>query len=287
MPSSLAAALAASREGTTVASQTKDAPPKHSSSSLAQYQKKQDDNKPVHTQSKKNKQQTANQKSRKAEGGRAPQKNHQHRDDNHGADKIVFICNIPSSDEDECDEDEEVGLDTLQISDHKSSRRSHGGRKRSPNYIGGRGRKTGGRDLTTDNNDGRVLNVNASRRLIGHALGTRLGPPQSSRDNSNTKQRNDHALSNPGSMPTPWSKKAQELKNDHGYNCTERKTDSSKWEKNATDEQCSRVNHLCHISGNDKLSISKNILQEPMSVPKLESAKIKGRWADEDSSDDE
>lgn len=287
MPSSLAAALAASKKGA-AASQTKeDAPLKHSApSSLAQHQKNHNDDKPVYAQSGKSKRQTAEQASRKGRGGRGPPKSRQHQENNRDADEIVFICDIPSSDDDECDEDGGIGLDTLQISDHQESGRGHGGRKQSPKHKGGRGREGGRRDTTSKNNNGgRVLNVNASRRMIGHALGTRLGPPpNNSRDINNTKHNNYQASSNPGSMPTPWSKKAQELKNDNGDYCTERKTDpGGKREKNISNQRDSRVNHPCETSVNDKLS--KSNMQEP--VPKLESAKIKGRWADEDSSDDE
>ena len=297
MPSSLAAALAASKKNaaeTTTMQQPKDEPAKAlAPSSLAQYQRQQNKNDNEHLKkhaqaeklinkndtpaskylSNKN---TPNNKDRKG-GGKFPQKRNTSCADDHNTavEEIVFICDIPSSD----DEDDEVHLDSLQITD--KNRAGSGGRRHrdrgNPNERGGRPRCD--RDKRNRNKDGEVLNVNASRRMIGHALGRRLGPsPNISKEsnNNNMKSNTSSSVSNPGVMPTPWSKKAQEMKNGNKINYSNEM--NSRWSNRDVSKQS---------DGNNSPQVKKIPASQPAQAPKLESAKLKGRWADEDSSDDE
>lgn len=281
MPSSLAAALAASKAN----------PPSKSpnSSSLAQYQKKH----PEHNISKEethsakrtpNKNvpkkrydnsignSSKNNNNNKNYYDRVPTKQQSSKsnkslrkqtgnDQTATAEEIVFICDIPSDSEDEYKED--LDFDTLQISNRQSGGRGKGGRD-NRNQQNGRGKND-------RNNRGGRLNVNASRRLIGHALGKRIDP----RNDDSRNQNNDRTQRNTGAMPTPWSKKAQEMKNEVNINCGNDRQTNSRWDNNPS---CNR---------NNNNNTSKQPSVAPAEPVKLESAKIKGRWADEDSSDDE
>jgi hypothetical protein len=270
MPSSLAAALAASKANTdtTAEKQQQHAPAKSPASSLAQYQKKPS---AVNTHKKpagrrQEKQDAANKAGKS--GGKSPQKQLKKQTDSvAAAEEIVFVCDIPS------DSEEELDFDTLQISDHKSGGKIHGNRGSSNQRDRIKSDGRGGR-----NNHGGRLNVNASRRLIGHALGTRLDTPSSNGRESNQSRLNTGVQNNPGAMPTPWSKKAQEMKNE-----TINNSRNGKQTKRMSNEDNRRDASFQPFVKDTQPSNS----EVPVVAPKLESAKIKGRWADEDSSDDE
>jgi hypothetical protein len=276
MPSSLAAALAASKANTETKSekQLEHASAKSSASSLAQYQKKPI---AINTQTKhpagrgQDKQGTRDKAGRG--GGKSPQNQSRKQTDHTvAAEEIVFVCDIPS------DSEEELELDTLQISDHKSGKR-HGGSRNNSNERDRKGRD----DRDNRNNHGERLNVNASRRLIGHALGTRLDHPQNSGKESNQSHIDVRARSNPGVMPTPWSKKAQEMKHETSNNSRHGKQ-TERMSNNASNVRHNRRDITSQPSAKDTQPSNSEVL---VAAPKLESAKIKGRWADEDSSDDE
>jgi hypothetical protein len=298
MPSSLAAALAASKKTSTMAATPKpnDAAKHSAPSSLAQNQKRhvnlqnqeKEKESPVKQASPPNtndrgsgKQQTPKNKNKKS-GEMSPNQRKGIHDNQSAAEEIVFICDIPSS-----DDDEEIDLDALQINDQqKSSGRGRGGRGRGLNQRGGRDGSVKGNK--NNNSGGRVLNVNASRRMIGHALGTRLGPPPNSSDSNDVRSNNNRVSSNPGAMPTPWSKKAQEMRsesNNVNYHADSQcNIDNRRHQSKTSHNQNSR--EISHQTGGNNDVTACNSL-EPAPVAKLESAKIKGRWADEDSSDDE
>lgn len=269
MPSSLAAALAASKANTdtTAEKQQQHAPAKSSASSLAQYQKKPS---AINTHKKpagrrQEKQDAANKAGKS--GGKSPQKQLKNQTDVAAAEEIVFVCDIPS------DSEEELDFETLQISDHKSGGRIRGNRGSSNQRDRIKSDGRGGR-----NNHGGRLNVNASRRLIGHALGTRLNTPSSNGRESNQSRLNTGVRNNPGAMPTPWSKKAQEMKNETSNNSR-----NGKQTKRMSNEDNGRDTTFQPFVKDTQPTNS----EIPVVARKLESAKIKGRWADEDSSDDE
>lgn len=205
------------------------------------------------------------------------------------AEEIVFLCDIPSDDDDfqECVEESRLDFDALVITDHRNARGKRTGR-------GGSGKNSA--RSNSNGNGGRILNVNASRRIIGHALGTRLGPAsnngrigaQDSREGIDGKVMNDRRPNNPGAMPTPWSNKAQELTNAKNKN-DRNSSDSHISRKNACgNTTASRINReFSEKLDREKTDAMANDASKPSLMPKLESAALKGRWADEDSSDDE
>ncbi|KAL3800355.1 hypothetical protein HJC23_003651 [Cyclotella cryptica] len=312
MPSSLAAALAASKKTAhnEAAPEPKQPPAKPCApSSLSQHSDKQARhiNKPANKHDSKHptsenlspkrkeagKQQTSNDRNRLDVGKTHHQPNHTRagRGGNHASagEEIVFLCDIPSDDDDcqECVEESRLDLNSLSITDRRNA--------------GGKGRGRGGRmhnsaRNNSSDNGGRVLNVNASRRMIGHALGTRLGPAsnndiygaQGGRDAIDRKSNNNRCTNNPGTMPTPWSQKAQEFRGEKKQNIhDDSHCDVSRINegRNTTENRIKR--EFSHKNGRDKEETIAIDAVEPSPMPKLESAALKGRWADEDSSDDE
>lgn len=300
MPSSLAAALAASKaKNEPAAAPQQQQQSAHAKSpgpsSLAQYQKKQThSNKSAETHSHAQKahhnkdalkkqidgvNNGKGQDKQQASKGRSPQKQ---KNNDVAAEEIVFVCDIPSD-----SDEEDIDFDTLQISSARSGGR--GGRCGRNNSNQRHERVRGGRD--NNNSNGGRLNVNASRRLIGHALGKRIDAPQNTSRETNNSGNNDRApsSSHPGAMPTPWSKKAQEMKQQNNVNNSRNtRQANSRWEKDAPrDRQRNNGDIPSQTFGKNNtppVSVQTEVA-EP--APKLESAKIKGRWADEDSSDDE
>jgi hypothetical protein len=311
MPSSLAAALAASkktvdRAATIEAKIASVNPPARSS--LTQHndaKMTQLINNPAHKPDSKNSnsessspkqeagKQTPNSKNRKGGGKSHHQPNHTRtaRDDYCAAagEEIVFLCDIPSDDDDyqECVEESRLDLDALVITDQRNARGK------------GRGRGGSGHNSARNNsigNGGRILNVNASRRMIGHALGTRLGPAsnndrygsQDGREVINGKRIEDRGPNNPGAMPTPWSKKTQELMNEKNKNVHGESRSHISRKNECCNKTAGRNNReFSQKFDRDKTDAMANDESTPSPMPKLESAVLKGRWADEDSSDDE
>ena len=265
MPSSLAAALAASKKNADPTA----APQPH------QDTKQQNSNSKSQRQNQNIKTENANSSAKKqsqahhdiGRGGNKQQspKNRKGRNRNKTAatEEIVFICDIPSS-----DEDETCGLNALQISDHKS---------------GGKGRGRGGRGHSS-NQRGVGSGVGADNRSKNNVA---PNPNNNNTREQYAKAKNDKGSINPGAMPTPWSKKAQEMKVESGvHNSNDRRT-NSRWDN--TTHHVDPIKNDVHnqTSRTSKTSTNNNISIEPIPMPKLESAKIMGRWADEDSSEDE
>ena len=312
MPSSLAAALAATKK-TPQEEQTTHT----KSSTLMQHQKRQNqskqkvstnDNVATKSPPKKDvlsgKQHTPNSRGKK--GGGTSQKKRKDinvKEDSRtsAGEEIVFVCDIPSDDEDDDyvgdDYDDDGGInnfDRLKITNQcktgGGSGRVQGDRgNNNKNNRNGRG---GGDRNNSSNNGRRVLNVNASRRLIGHALGTRIGSPPNDRSGNNNRP-----TSNPAAMPTPWSRisspfapterQAQEM-NTRKNERDNRNFDSrsKRHDDNTRGNQISRESSEWSGRTANETSVT-NESAEAIPMPKLESAVLKGRWADEDSSDDE
>ncbi|KAL7463358.1 hypothetical protein ACHAXS_003732 [Conticribra weissflogii] len=302
------------------------------------------------------------------------------KNNNENVQALVFVCDIPSSDEEEVEEEEEgegegegEGKKYKHIDDNVEQH--HNNPLQNKNVKREKGKTTHQQQQQQQQElkqqGGKVVNVNASRRMIGHALGTRFHDKDIPDNGGNRHQSKNlmESPSNPGAMPTPWSKKAQEL--DHGtiprgrsdprdrnnrndtnnydvgkdtagtsgrsgkndYNTrntprdkTHQKANNSHRDhdhrvndrtssrndgrvvdgggfhrgnessthddddhrqlhgKNADSREFNRDN--CKIGSNASSVTAKPVSVEENS-PKLESAILKGRWADEDSSSDE
>lgn len=255
MPSSLAAALAASKKNTdpTAAAQPHQDKNHQNSDNRPQQQKQNIKTKTEHSSTKHdigrnpNKQQFP--KNRKGRG----------RNKTAATEEIVFVCDVPSS-----DEEESYGLN--QISDHKT---------------GGRGRGRGGR-------------VHGSnQRSVGSGVGADKRRKNNMAPNINNirEQRaivnSEKCSINQQAMPTPWSKKVQETKVASDAHYSNDRQTNSRW--NNTTHHVDPIKKDVHnmTSRTSNTSTNNNLSTEPTPMPKLESAKIMGRWADEDSSDDE
>ena len=179
-----------------------------------------------------------------------------------------------------------------------------------------------------------MINVNASRRIIEHALGSRM---DSNSSNNDAGKKNN-------AMPTPWAGRAQEMKanlidtrkrndnnssrgggrfsNDRPSNRGDRsrfptRNDGNGRSNNRRDEPSrfpsrnegnnTRTNENREERGsrlptrNEDITSDRSVpfnanestaSEDPAKVtlqpiPKLESAVLKGRWADEESSDED
>ena len=257
MPSSLAAALAASKKNTdpTAAAQPHQDKNHQNSDNRPQQQKQNIKTKTEHSSTKHdigrnpNKQQFS--KNRKGRG----------RNKTAATEEIVFVCDVPSS-----DEEESYGLNTLQISDHKT---------------GGRGRGRGGRVHSSN------------QRSVGSGVGAdKRRKNNMAPNNNNIREQcaivnSEKCSINPRAMPTPWSKKVQETKVASDAHYSNDRQTNSRW--NNTTHHVDPIKKDVHnmTSRSSNTSTNDNLSREPAPMPKLESAKIMGRWADEDSSDDE
>mmetsp|Transcript_8359 Transcript_8359/g.17455 ORF Transcript_8359/g.17455 Transcript_8359/m.17455 type:complete len:451 (+) Transcript_8359:108-1460(+) len=292
-------------------------------------------------------------------GGDNCDKDNDKNENNDNVQEVVFVCDIPSSDEEEEDEEEEKHVNDDEYQSHNNPRHTK-------NQNGRKGKKHEQHQQKQQHQQGgKIININASRRMIGHALGTRLHDDAPNKGGNRNQSDNDkEPPSNPGAMPTPWSKKAEGMghgkqvvipgsksngghlrdhrsnrddnnnvhvgkdnggfrghnsKNnnytrnnprdkshqksnnshsDHNHRENERRSsrnDGRGVSSTGDDDRRHRGNNTDSLefnSGNDKIdSNASSVTSKPVSVvadiPKLESALLKGRWADEDSSSDE
>jgi len=222
--------------------------------------------------------------------------------------------------EGECD-DSDVDFDVVVIMDggenttttttqHHAQREKGDGRGKGPRGGGKGGR--GGRD--NRNNDRNKVagdrgrdRVNPKQRNGGRDNDAKGGRDFKS-DNNTRVVRADSTIAsaanpttaptNPGAMPTPWSTRAQASNNNQGnhrkdqHRSNSNRTHGGGHPKGHTVQNNGRQNppsrnttSFARVSTPSNSQDRKEAESAPL--PKVESLAMKGRWADEDSSDDE
>ncbi|KAL7438056.1 hypothetical protein ACHAXH_003989 [Discostella pseudostelligera] len=210
--------------------------------------------------------------------------------------EVVFLCDIPSDDSDDDDDNK----NKINHRDHRNDTRYRGR---------GRGRGRGEKDVA-------VRNVNSRNDDIRHSGGvpSRTGNINSASPTKGNERIPDRSSTTPlpttstGLMPTPWSTRAQGMKNNGTENRTtnphirhnnrpDSHSDRQSTDRSSAQEWRSPIMHddsnptpsssvgRASTQKNSTTTVCKGAAATPI---KLEPTVLKGRWADEDSeSDDE
>ena len=218
--------------------------------------------------------------------------------------EIVFLCDIPSDDSDD-DGNNNNNNNRKNHREHRNNRREEDTQHR------GRGRGRGEKDVAVH----KVNSRNDDTRL-GGGVPSRTGNINAASPTKGNERSHDQCSTTPlpittstGLMPTPWSTRAQGMKNNGTENRTtdphirHNNRPGSRTDRHSTDissaqEWRSPIRHDDSIptpsssvvaratsQKNSTTTDSKGAAATPV---KLEPTVLKGRWADEDSdSDDE
>ena len=220
---------------------------------------------------------------------------------NTGVSEMVFVCDIPSSSEDDDRECNHIGNDVNNGGRNYTSLRGKGGQRgrgrdslhNNPKFDKGRNISKEGRG----NDNPRHNNVPAASQ--DHATKPTNNPgamptPWSARaremaknDSVDSSKQSNGAVPQAAPMPTPWSSRADSLKGNISSSSSSRGNNQSFHKQNIFSTKDVVPTRFTGIS-NQTLPATTNTTYNELTnaAPlKLKSAIIKGRWADVDSDD--